>query len=186
MELWFNGIRCVPFCDESLLQIIKRVGLDKDALSERPLAAKIAGEVFNLNYVPVRTTDNSADRPSIRTAMAASNGKVHLLTIGDPAGREVYTRTAQFVIFLALSQLWPDARASMDCTLGPALYIHMENATDFSAEALKQQIRQIVEQDIPLIRRRITKEKAIDHFTSQDRFDQTRLLQWRKIGRAHV
>ena len=179
MELLIDGIRCVPFCDESLLQMIKRVGLDKDILSERPLAAKIAGEVFNLNYVPVRTTDHRADRPSIRTAMAASNGTVHLLTIGDPAGREVYTRTAQFVIFLALSQLWPHARASMDCTLGPALYIHMENAADFSAEALKQQIRQIVEQDIPLIRRRITKEEAIDHFASQDRFDQTRLLQWR-------
>ena len=73
MELWIDGIRCVPFCDESLLQIIKRVGLDKGALSVRPLAAKIAGEVFNLNYVPVRTMDNSADRPSIRTAMAASN-----------------------------------------------------------------------------------------------------------------
>ena len=114
MELKIDGIACIPLRGESLLQIIHRLGMGGEKLSERPLAAKIAGEVFNLNYIPVRKADNSTDRPSIRAAMAASNGVVHLLKIGDPAGREVYTRTAQFVIFLALSQLWPNAKASMD------------------------------------------------------------------------
>ena len=120
MELCIDGIQYAPSCNESLLKIIKKLGMDKQKLSERPLAAKIAGEVFNLNYIPVRDSDLGTDRPSIRAAMAASNGIVHLLKIDDPAGREVYTRTAQFVIFLALSQLWPNAKASMDCTLGPA------------------------------------------------------------------
>ena len=153
--------------------------MDTKKMSQRPLAAKIAGEVFNLNYIPLRKTDNDVDRPSIRTAMAASNGIVQLLRIGDPAGKEVYTRTAQFVIFLALSQLWPKAKATMDCTLGPALYIHIENEPDFSVESLKKQIRQIVAQDIPLIRSRITKEEATRLFAAQGRGDQTRLLQWR-------
>ena len=179
MELKINGITCNPLCDESLLQIIHRLGMDGKKLSERPLAAKIAGEVFNLNYIPVRKADNSTDRPSIRAAMAASNGVVHLLKIGDTAGREVYTRTAQFIIFLALFQLWPNAKASMDCTLGPALYIHIENEPDFSAEKLKKQIQRIVEQDIPLIRKRISKEDALKLFEVQGREDQTRLLQWR-------
>ena len=115
MELTIEGTRCIPLCNEALLQVIRKLGLDKKKLSERPLAAKIAGEVFNLNYIPVRNVDNGVDRPSIRTAMAASNGIVHLLRIGDPAGREVYIRTAQFVIFLALSKLWPKAKASMNC-----------------------------------------------------------------------
>ena len=179
MELKIDGIACIPLRVESLLQIIHRLGMGGEKLSERPLAAKIAGEVFNLNYIPVRKADNSTDRPSIRAAMAASNGVVHLLKIGDPAGREVYTRTAQFVIFLALSQLWPNAKASMDCTLGPALYIHIENEPEFSAEKLKKQIQRIVEQDIPLIRKRISKEDAIKLFEAQGREDQTRLLQWR-------
>ena len=179
MELKIDGIACIPLRDESLLQIIHRLGMGGEKLSERPLAAKIAGEVFNLNYIPVRKADNSTDRPSIRAAMAASNGVVHLLKIGDPAGREVYTRTAQFVIFLALSQLWPNAKASMDCSLGPALYIHIENEPDFSAEKLKTQIQRIVEQDIPLIRKRISKEDALKLFEAQGRADQTRLLQWR-------
>ena len=180
MELKIDGIQCIPLCNESLLQIINRLGMGGEKLSERPLAAKIAGEVFNLNYIPVRDTDLGADRPSIRAAMAASNGIVHLLKIDDPAGREVYTRTAQFVIFLALSHLWPKAKASMDCTLGPALYIHIANQPDFSVEKLKVQIQQIVDQDIPLIRKRISKEDAIKLFDTQGREDQTRLLQWRE------
>ena len=180
MKLTIDEIRCIPSCDESLLQIIKRIGLDKEKLSERPLAAKIAGEVFNLNYIPVRKTDNGVDRPSMRTAMAASNGIVRLLRFGDPAGKEVYTRTAQFVMFLALSQLYPKARATMNCTLGPALYVQVENEPDFSADRLKKQVQEIVQQDIPLIRKRITKEDAIRSFALQERVDQTRLLQWRE------
>lgn len=180
MKLTIDGISYIPTYDESLLQIIKELGLDKEKLSERPLAAKIAGEVFNLNYIPIRKTDNGVDRPSIRTAMVASNGIVQLLRFGDPAGKEVYTRTAHFVVFLAISQLWPKAKASMDCTLGPALYIHVENEPDFSAERLKKRVQRIVEQDIPLIRKRITKENAISLFASQERYDQTRLLAWRE------
>ena len=179
MELKIDGIQCVPLCDESLLQIINRLGLDGDKLSEKPLAAKIAGEVFNLNYIPVRKSDAVTDRPSIRAAMAASNGIVHLIKISDPAGREVYIRTAQFVVFLVLSQLWPKAKASMDCTLGPALYIHVENEPDFSVDKLKDQIQKIVDQYIPLIRKRISKEDAIKLFAAQGREDQTRLLRWR-------
>jgi len=180
MKLKIDGIECVPVCDESLLQIIQRLGMRGEKLAERPLAAKLAGEVFNLNYIPIRRTDNTADRPSIRAAMAASNGIVHLLRIGDPAGREVYVRTAQFVIFLALHQLWPNAKASMDCTLGPALYIHIENEPGFSAERLKARVQKLVEQDIPLIRKRISKENALKLFEAQGREDQIRLLQWRE------
>ena len=68
MELKIDGIQCIPLCNESLLQIINRLGMGGEKLSERPLAAKIAGEVFNLNYIPVRDTDLGADKPSIRAA----------------------------------------------------------------------------------------------------------------------
>ena len=179
MELRIDGRACNAQVGQSLLDIIKKLGLEEKCLSRRPLAAKIAGEVFNLNYIPLREKDLGEDRPSIRTAMAASGGEVHLIRMEDAAGREVYTRTAQFVLFLALSQLWPKAKAEMNCTLGPALYIQVQGAEDFSAQRLREKVRQIVEQDIGLIRRRITKEAALQLFKAQGRDDQTRLLQWR-------
>ena len=180
MKLTIDGRSIEASPDQTLLNLVRQLGLDADNLSKRPLAAKIAGEVFNLNYVPVRSKDVHVDRPSIRRAMAASGGTVQLLRCSDPVGREVYTRTAQFVLFLAMRQLWPEASAKMDCTLGSGLYIRVLGAENFSAQRLKDQVRDLVAQDIPLLRRRITTQQAMDSFTKQGQPDKARLLQWRQ------
>ena len=113
--------------------------------------------------------------------MAACNGELTLVRYSDPSGKDTYVRTAQFVIFLALNRLWPNARAKMSCTLGPGLYICVENAPDFSADRLKEEIASIVEQDIPLIRRRVTTEDAIAYYQSRGDFDKASLLKWRTV-----
>ena len=164
---------------QSLLDLIRQAELDSSQLSVRPIAAKIAGEVFTLNYVPLRQKDVEADRPSMRRAMAASNGNVQLLRCTDPAGRECYIRTAQFVIFLAIRQLWPGARAKMHCTLGSSVYIQVTGTDGFSAESLKQRVQELVEMDIPLIRRRVPLTEAIANYRSDGQQDKARLLSWR-------
>ena len=180
MILTIDGRSVEAAPEQTLLDLVQALDMDSEWLSERPLAAKLAGEVFNLNYIPVRTKDAAVERPSIRRAMAASGGTVRLLRYSDPTGREVYTRTAQFVLFLALRQLWPEAKAMMDCTLGSALYIRVRNTADFSADRLKQRVKELVAQDIPLLRRRLTKEAAATIFTAQGQLDKAALLQWRK------
>ena len=186
MKLWIDGREITPQADQSLLDLIRELGLDTEELVSRPIAAKIAGQVFNLNYVPVRSKDVNSDRPSIRRAMAASGGIVHLLRYGDPRGKEVYTRTMQFVLFLALEQLWPEAKGKMTCTLGSALYIQVENAPDFSAAKLKQRMMDLVCRKIPLIRRRITTPEAIAQFTCRGQMDKARLLYWREAAHFDV
>ena len=169
-----------PRRGQTLLELIRDRGLDCDKLSCRPLAAKIAGEVFTLNYIPVRESD-AQDRPTIRRAMEASQGEVHLLRYADEAGREVYQRTAQFVIFLAIRQLWPEAVAKISCTLGPSVYIQVENAADFSVSALKARVETIVAEDIPLIRRRVSLESALERYTREGQLDKARLLKYRSV-----
>jgi len=185
MKLTIDG-RCVtPQPEQTLLDLVRALGLDDTTLSHRPLAAKIAGEVFNLNYVPVRTKDVT-ERASIRRAMAASGGQVQLLRYTDPTGREVYTRTAQFVIFLALRNLWPERRAKMNCTLGSALYIQVEGSRQLCIDTLKQEIRRIVDSNIPLVRRRTTTKEAIERFTAQNQPDKARLLAFREAEHFDV
>ena len=166
---------------QSLLDIIIQLNLQRDSLADRPLAAKIAGEVFTLNYIPVRQKDTDSDRPSIRRAMAASDGIVHLLRYRDEPGKECYIRTAQFVIFLAIRQLWPQAVAKMNCTLGSSVYIEVSSADDFSAFILKDQIAKIVAQDIPLIRRRVSVQEAAERYALDRQQDKARLLSWRSL-----
>ena len=181
MHLYIDGHSVQAQPDQSLLDLVKLLGLEGDTLSNRPLAAKIAGEVFTLNYIPLRQKDANPERASIRRAMAASNGEIRLLRYRDPQGKEAYVRTVQFVVFLALRQLWPEAKAKMNCTLGCSVYFAVQNAKDFSAEALKARVAQLVEANIPLIRRRVPLQQALDRYTQQGQHDKARLLAWRTV-----
>ena len=180
MKLQIDGRQIQAMPGASLLELVNQLGLDAPELSRRPLAAKIAGEVFTLNYIPVRQRDGDTERSSIRRAMAASNGEVRLLRYGDEAGKECYLRTAWFVIFLAIRQLWPKASAKTSCTLGSSLYIEVMGVPDFSPERLKEHIAQLVAQDIPLIRRRVPLTEAMERYEADAQPDKTRLLSWRQ------
>ena len=177
MKLTMDGYPVEAQPGQSLLELTQALNLTGKGLGQRPLAAKIAGEVFTLNYIPVR--DTQGDRPSIRRAMAASDGQVYLLRYGDAAGKECYIRTAQFVVFLALRQLWPQAKGKMNCTLGSSVFFQVEGTDDFSASRLKAQVQALVEQDIPLVRRRVPLEEAICRYAQEGQQDKARLLKWR-------
>ena len=156
MNLIIDGNTVIPKTGESLRQMICRLGLDSELLSTRPLAAKIAGEVFNLNYIPVREKDVTDERTSIRRAMAASNGVIRLLRYEDPEGKEVYVRTAQFMLFLALHRLYPGVKAKMNCTVGSALFVEIVGVENFSAFAVKKEIQRLMAGSTPFIRKRVT------------------------------
>ena len=165
---------------QTLLELVRSLGLDTDRLSERPLAAKIAGETFTLNYVPVRLKEELDPTNPQRRAMAASGGQVKLLRYADNTGRDAYTRTVQFVLFLALRQLYPGVTAKMNCTVGPGLYIQVLS-DDFDAAKLKERVVALIGEDIPLHRKRITTEQAIEYFRSDGQEDKARLLSYRTV-----
>ena len=181
MQLCIDGKQITAQPGQSLLDLVRLAGLDVSSLSGRPLAAKIAGEVFTLNYIPIRQKDTEGERPSIRRAMAASNGEVRLLRYGDEAGKDVYIRTAQFVIFLAMKQLWPKAVAKVSCTLGSSVFIQVSEAEGFSASRLKQRVQELVQQRIPLYRRRVPLQDALDRYAREGQLDKARLLSRRTV-----
>ncbi len=181
MQLWIDNLKMVAETGQSLMDMVRFLGLNSDSLEHRPIAAKIAGEVFNLNYIPMREQEANADRPSIRRAMAASDGHVQLLRYTDPSGKDVYIRTAQFVMLLAVNMLWPEARAKVNCSVGPALFVEVQGAKDFDVDRLRVQVKKLVEEDAPLIRHRITKEQAIEQFRKNGQQDKVELLKWRDV-----
>ena len=179
MKLSMDGREIEARPGQSLLDMIKDMGLCTGRLSEQPLAAKIAGDVFTLNYIPLRRKDVLPDRETKRRAMEASGGKIRLLRYADAQGREVYTRTAQFVLFLAIHELWRGARATMRCTLGAGLYIKVTGAQDFSVERLRERVDEIIARDIPLQFRRIPTAEAIALYEQRGQTDKARLLSYR-------
>ena len=180
MKLIINNIECEARTNESLLDIIKRMGLINGRLSHDPIAAKIAGRVFTLNYIPVREKDVAPERQTIRKAMSASSGVVKLITYFDAEGREAYMRTAQFAIFLAIESLWPECEAKMSCTVGTGVYFKVSGAKDFSVERFKEKLDEIIKADLPLVRRKIPTADAIEYYESHGYADKARLLSYRK------
>ncbi len=180
MTLTIDNRTVLPRPGQTLYDMVGEMGLLTGRLSTDPIAALIAGRVFTLNYIPVREKDIAGERGSIRRAMAASNGVVTLLRYTDPAGRDAYKRTAQFVLFLAIRRLWPAARAQMTFTVGTGLYIKVTGADHFSADAVKAEVFRIVEENITLTRRRIPTEEAIRYFAAHGQTDKARLLAYRQ------
>ena len=179
MKLLINGTSVEVKPDQSLYDIAKELGLIKGKLSTDPIVAKLAGRVFTLNYVPLRSKDISPDRESIRKAVEASGGNVRLFSYCESHGRDAYVRTAQFIIFLALGKIYPNAVVKMSCTLGNSIYFSVNGADDFSADVLASEVQKIVDQDIPLIRRRIPIDEAIARYEDAGQEDKTRLLRYR-------
>ena len=186
MELKIDGISVLAEPNETLAQIAERLGLRTDKLSTDPIVAKIAGRIFTLNYIPVRQKDVESELKSVREAIAASKGNIKLLRYKDAAGAAAYTRTAQFIIFLAISQLWPSARAKMSCNVGTGLYFKVSGDDSFCAEALKKRVAEIVDEDIPLIRKRILTSDAIKYFADKGEDDKARLFSYREMPTLDV
>jgi len=178
MQLKIDRVAVQANPGQSLRELVTALGMDSPSLKERPLAAKIAGEVFTLNYIPVRVSDHEHDCATIRRAMAASHGEIHLLRYSDGVGKKVYTRTACFLVFLAIRTLWPDAVSKISCTMGNSIYLCIENAKDFSVDALKAQVCEYISEDFPLIRRRLPRQEAIEQFRRNNQPDKAELLQW--------
>ncbi len=186
MKLNIDGVSVSFAPDQSIYDAVKELGLLTGNLATDPIAAKIAGRVFTLNYVPLRQKDLSPERGSIRKAIAACNGNVSLLRYSDPSGRDAYVRTAQFVLFLAIRRLWPNARAKMSCTVGSGLYIKVSGAEDFFAQTLKEEVQRIVEEDILLHRHRISTADAIEYYAASGQTDKARLLSYRRKNTLDV
>ena len=179
MKLYIENHVVEPKPDQSLFDIVKELGYIKGKLSTDPMVAKFAGRVFTLNYVPLRSKDITPDRESIRTAIEASGGHIRLYGYDSQFGRDAYVKTAQFIICLAFERLYKDAEVKMSCTLGNSIYFNVCGTESFSADDLANEVQKIVDEDIPLLRRRIPIDEAIEHYKLKGKYDKTRLLKYR-------
>lgn len=186
MQLFLDGKPVEPKPGDSLLTLVKQLGLDTDSLATRPLAADINGEVFTLNYIPVRMSDADVTltTPRTRKALRGSNGTIRLIRYNEARGRDVYDRTLLFVFFLAMRSLYPEATARVNHAVGSGLDIDVTSAVPFGeadVERLREECRRIVEADYPLERQRLDIQNAIDLFRKDGQEDKVRLLLWRQF-----
>lgn len=181
MQYIIDGRPIEPKPGESLLTLVRRLGLDSDKLSERPLAASFAGELFTLNFIPQRTNDPT---PISRRSIQASGGKISLIRYNDARGKRIYERTLLFVFFLAMRELFPKQRVRICHAVGAGIYATVANRvlTGDDILRIRHRMLEIVKADYPLERRRLEIDEAIDVFASDGQADKVRLLEWRNFS----
>lgn len=146
----------------SLVELAERLGLK----GERPfLAAFVNHKLKELNY-------------KIYTP-----AKVEFFDISTQAGFRVYQRTMIFIMQAAVSKLYPQQKFHARHAIGDSIYCEVEGKANFSAEeckALYDAARDIVAQDVPIVREKVPTEEAMAEFESRGFDDKVDLLQTRQ------
>ncbi len=113
------------------------------------------------------------------------------LTMADPHGWRIYRRSLAFVLAKAVADLFPEARFSIEHSLGSGLYCSFEmngNAgiTSNQLAAIEEILLELVRKDIPIKRRKISFSEAVARFEKEKQWDKYNLLRFRNPPKVVV
>ena len=106
----------------------------------------------------------------------------HILTYADEEGRRIYERTMQLLFITAVHRLDPKVHVRIQHSYGRGLYATLREG-DMSPEFVsraEQEMRALVEADLPIRRISVTTDTAQDYFASSGQEDRLRILNYRQ------
>jgi len=118
-------------------------------LARAAVAASLDGEIVDLN----RPID--------------SGGDFRLLTFRDEEGRGVYRHTAAHVLAQAVKRLFPGAKLGIGPAIEDGFYYDFDVPEPFTPddlERIQEEMSKIVDEDLPLERIELSRDKALDMF----------------------
>ena len=95
------------------------------------------------------------------------NGTIELLDISDRDGRRIYIRGLVYVLSKAFESLYPDTKTTVNYQLSNSMLCEVVDAevTDEMIENINRKFKEIVDKDIPIIKREMTKQEAKDFYS---------------------
>ncbi|MBP3707919.1 MAG: nucleoside kinase [Clostridia bacterium] len=124
---------------------IKVVDLLKDEINNcQAIACRFNNEVKSLSYE------------------LTQNGKIELIDMSDRDGRRVYIRGLVYILTKAFSELYPNAKTEINYQLSNSMLCEVvdENVTDEMIENINKKVAEIIEKDIPIIKKEMSKSEA--------------------------
>ncbi len=105
-------------------------------------------------------------------------------------GLRIYQRALSFLLVVAAHELFPEAQIIIDHSLTlSGLYCEVQGRPPFAPQEvrrLEQRMREIVDADEPIVRRRVPVEEAQEIFARQGYMDKVRLLRFRQKGQITI
>lgn len=97
-------------------------------------------------------------------------------------GMRVYQRTLFFVLQKAVSDLFPGQKLHIKHSVAKGFYCEIEGMEDITSDQLRaidERMRELVAQDIPIIRQRLLSAEAVQLYTKLGMEDKVALLETR-------
>ena len=104
---------------------------------------------------------------------------IKFLTNRDVDGYRIYTKTISAVFIMACKELFPDKDAILYHFLGPGLYAELDGKHNISfkeTQEIEIKMTEIIQMDLPIIRKEYSREEAVKLFTDYGYFDKVRLI----------
>lgn len=152
----------------TLGELLKQHVLDS---TEQPVAAIVNNEILDLSR---RVRINATVRP---------------VYLSSDSGIRCYRRSLCFLLALASRKVFPARRLVIGHSLGDAYYYDFDDDQEIGEHeiaSLRHEMRRIVEEDIPIQRRLIAYEDAVEYFKRVGMTETAALLQHQNSSRIAV
>lgn len=134
------------------LEILKELR-SSGTQKEQPLAVKINGHLCDL-ATPLQ-----------------EDAKLEFVAFDSPEGREVFRHSAAHIMAQAVKELFPEAKLAIGPALEDGFYYDFAFNRPFMPEDLEKiekRMNQIIQADLPFLRKELPKQEAIEFFQGQD------------------
>jgi len=108
------------------------------------------------------------------------HAKVEFIDMESELGAEVYRRSVEFLLIVAVHELYPDVKIVAESMLGNGLYCRfaMNGMPDEAmVKKIERKMREIVVENRPILRKNMLKEEAERLFFKQHNMEKVKLLQ---------
>lgn len=122
-------------------------------LAQDAIAAKLNGEVVDL------------------TTPLMEDGDFAILTFDDPEGQQVYRHSTAHVMADAVLRLFPEAKPTIGPAIEDGFYYDFdvpEPFTEGDMSRIEAQMQQIIDADMPFVRKAVSAQQAREFFSEQD------------------
>mgnify|MGYP006266004075 CR=1 FL=1 len=117
------------------------------------------------------------------------NTHLEAVTMATASGTRVYRRSLCFLLAMAAQDVCPDRHLVIGHSLGSGYYYHFEDAQDVEdddIEQLERRMHELVEEDLPIVRRLISYTDAMKYFEEHGMHDTAMLLKHRNDAKIPV
>lgn len=136
------------------------------------MAAKVNNRIRELNYTISKNCD------------------IELLTLNDANVTRMYQATLRYVILMAISNVYPDAKTIFNFSVSRTIFASVQNlGKPFSKEHLEtisNEVNRLISLDLPISRHNMDIEEAKSYYKQMGYNDKVKVLNYRKERIVHM